>query len=294
MCAEVRDGPVRRSRRVHERGVSVTSPSLLQPDLLPRGGDRPPAPQGRRQPAAGARARGADRRGRGPRRLPLRAQRQAGRHAARRARAAGHAQGGGRPARPAARRGYGVFLDRHDDGTVDVFTGGRKLRVSVSPNVEVDEPAARPGGHAQRGDERRRGARLRARPATSSCSRSCSSRSTASPRALVIGHTDEERVVFLADSAAPDQPLRSRRLAAARDRGRATPTSGSRRPRSRSSSWKRSPTSTTPTSAACRGRSSRSATPSSCRSCTPTCSASTSCGRRRASCSTARPAAARR
>ena len=33
---------------------------------------------------------------------------------------------------------------------------------SVSPNVEVDEPAARPGGHAQRGDERRRGARLRA------------------------------------------------------------------------------------------------------------------------------------
>src|SRR5918912_1497287 len=32
--------------------------------------------------------------------------------------------------------GYGVFLDRHDDGTVDIFTGGRKLRVSVSPNVE--------------------------------------------------------------------------------------------------------------------------------------------------------------
>ena len=35
--------------------------------------------------------------------------------------------------------GYGVFLDGYDDGTVDVFTGGRKLRVSVSPNVEVDE-----------------------------------------------------------------------------------------------------------------------------------------------------------
>src|SRR3954451_12826371 len=34
--------------------------------------------------------------------------------------------------------GYGVFLQRHEDGTVDVFTGGRKLRVSLSPNVEVD------------------------------------------------------------------------------------------------------------------------------------------------------------
>src|SRR3954468_19658098 len=34
--------------------------------------------------------------------------------------------------------GYGVFLERHDDGTVDIFTGGRKLRVSVSPNVEVE------------------------------------------------------------------------------------------------------------------------------------------------------------
>jgi proteasome-associated ATPase len=35
--------------------------------------------------------------------------------------------------------GYGVFLQRNDDDTVDVFTGGRKLRVSVSPNVEVEE-----------------------------------------------------------------------------------------------------------------------------------------------------------
>ena len=29
--------------------------------------------------------------------------------------------------------GYGVFLAKHEDGTVDVFTGGRKLRVAVSP-----------------------------------------------------------------------------------------------------------------------------------------------------------------
>jgi proteasome-associated ATPase len=34
--------------------------------------------------------------------------------------------------------GFGVFLGRSDDDTVDVFTGGRKLRVSVSPSVDVD------------------------------------------------------------------------------------------------------------------------------------------------------------
>src|SRR3954451_7287066 len=32
--------------------------------------------------------------------------------------------------------GYGIYLAAHDDGTVDVFTGGRKLRVSISPNVD--------------------------------------------------------------------------------------------------------------------------------------------------------------
>ncbi|WP_181407687.1 proteasome ATPase [Nocardioides sambongensis] len=35
--------------------------------------------------------------------------------------------------------GFGTFLARNDDDTVDVFTGGRKLRVTVSPNVELDE-----------------------------------------------------------------------------------------------------------------------------------------------------------
>ena len=34
---------------------------------------------------------------------------------------------------------YGVFLEAHDDGTVDVFTNGRKLRVGVAPEVEVKE-----------------------------------------------------------------------------------------------------------------------------------------------------------
>jgi proteasome-associated ATPase len=39
--------------------------------------------------------------------------------------------------------GFGVFLGACDDGTADVFTGGRKMRVSVSPAVELD--TLRPG-----------------------------------------------------------------------------------------------------------------------------------------------------
>lgn len=34
--------------------------------------------------------------------------------------------------------GFGTFLQRNEDDSVDVFTGGRKLRVSVSPAVELD------------------------------------------------------------------------------------------------------------------------------------------------------------
>jgi proteasome-associated ATPase len=34
--------------------------------------------------------------------------------------------------------GFGTFLQRNDDDTIDVFTGGRKLRVNVSPAVDKD------------------------------------------------------------------------------------------------------------------------------------------------------------
>src|SRR5215207_5508904 len=34
--------------------------------------------------------------------------------------------------------GFGIYLSRYEDGTVDVFTSGRKLRVAVSPDVETD------------------------------------------------------------------------------------------------------------------------------------------------------------
>jgi proteasome-associated ATPase len=103
--------------------------------------------------------------------------------------------------------GYGVFLTRHDDGTVDVFTGGRKLRVSLSPNVEGDE--LRPGQEVMlneamnvveaRGFERAGDVVM--------LKELLEPIDGVTPRALVIGHTDEERVVYLADSLT-DQPLR--------------------------------------------------------------------------------------
>src|SRR6478609_3829138 len=34
--------------------------------------------------------------------------------------------------------GFGTFLKRNDDDSVDVFTSGRKLRVNVSPSVDLD------------------------------------------------------------------------------------------------------------------------------------------------------------
>ncbi|MGK5113255.1 MULTISPECIES: proteasome ATPase [unclassified Geodermatophilus] len=104
--------------------------------------------------------------------------------------------------------GYGVYLARHEDGTVDVFTGGRKLRVSVSPAVEVDD--LRHGQEVMLNE---------AMNVVEACGFERAGDVVmlkellepvdgVTPRALVIGHTDEERVVYLADSLA-DQPLRS-------------------------------------------------------------------------------------
>jgi proteasome-associated ATPase len=104
--------------------------------------------------------------------------------------------------------GYGVFLERFEDGTVDVFTGGRKLRVSVSPTIEVAElqhgqevmlneamNVVATRGFERAGDVVMLKELLEPLPGIPR-------------RALVIGHTDEERVVYLADSL-EGQPLRS-------------------------------------------------------------------------------------
>jgi proteasome-associated ATPase len=100
--------------------------------------------------------------------------------------------------------GYGYYLCTHDDGTVDVFTGGRKLRVTVSPTIEVDEL--------------RRGQEVMLNEALNIVAVREFERQgdvvllkeilEGGDRALVIGHTDEERIVMLADTLL-DQPLRA-------------------------------------------------------------------------------------
>jgi proteasome-associated ATPase len=91
--------------------------------------------------------------------------------------------------------GYGIFLTRHEDGTVDVFTGGRKLRVAVSPSLDV--------ANLQRGQE------VLLNDALNIVDALGFERSgevvmlkellEGGDRALVISHADEERIVFLAE-----------------------------------------------------------------------------------------------
>jgi len=100
--------------------------------------------------------------------------------------------------------GFGVFLGVNDDETVDVFTGGRKLRVAVSP--EVDAEALRSGQEVMLNEAlnvvramewERVGEVVMLKELLGD-----------GERALVIGHADEERVVWLADLLR-DQPLRA-------------------------------------------------------------------------------------
>ncbi|MBX6370828.1 MAG: proteasome ATPase [Acidothermus sp.] len=98
--------------------------------------------------------------------------------------------------------GYGIFLGRHEDGTVDVFTGGRKLRVTVSPSVDVDS--------LRKGQEVMLNEALNVVRAMSFERQGevvMFKELLDGDRALVIAHADEERVVMLADSLT-DTPLR--------------------------------------------------------------------------------------
>jgi proteasome-associated ATPase len=100
--------------------------------------------------------------------------------------------------------GYGIFLGRFEDGTVDVFTGGRKLRVAVSP--AVDASALQRGQEVLLNDAlnivdalgfERAGEVVMLKEILDG-----------GDRALVISHADEERVVHLADTLL-DAPLRA-------------------------------------------------------------------------------------
>jgi proteasome-associated ATPase len=99
--------------------------------------------------------------------------------------------------------GYGVFLTKYEDGTVDVFTGGRKLRVAVSPAVELD--SLRRGQEVLLNDALNIVDALGFERAGEVVS--LKEILEGGDRALVISHADEERVVHLADTIL-DSPLR--------------------------------------------------------------------------------------
>lgn len=91
--------------------------------------------------------------------------------------------------------GFGVFLTANEDGTADIFTGGRKLRVNVSPGVELDE--------LRRGQEVMLNEALNVVEAMEfervGDIVTLKEILEDGERALVLGHTDEERVVRLAE-----------------------------------------------------------------------------------------------
>lgn len=91
--------------------------------------------------------------------------------------------------------GFGVFLEEHEDGTVDIFTGGRKLRVAVAPGVELDE--LQPGREVMLNEA----LNIIAVHGYEKVGEIVSFKELLEDgaRALVVGHTDEERVVRLAE-----------------------------------------------------------------------------------------------
>ena len=138
--------------------------------------------------------------------------------------------------------GFGTFLARNEDDSIDVFTGGRKLRVNVSPSVDLDE--------LQRGQEVMLNEALNVVAALDFEQVGevvmLKELLADGDRVLVIANADEERVVRIAEPLR-DRHAARRRLAAARRAAPATSTSRSRSPRSRSWSSRRSRTSTTTT-----------------------------------------------
>jgi proteasome-associated ATPase len=99
---------------------------------------------------------------------------------------------------------FGIFISANDDGSVDVYTGGRKLRVNVSPSVDIDQ--LRPGQEVMLNESfnvvralgyERVGEVVMLKELLDD-----------GERALVIGHTDDERIARLAEPLR-DTPIRA-------------------------------------------------------------------------------------
>ncbi|MGB3480805.1 MAG: proteasome ATPase [Mycobacterium sp.] len=98
--------------------------------------------------------------------------------------------------------GYGVLLGVHEDETVDVFTSGRKMRLTSSPNIDVSV--------LKKGQTVRLNEALTVVEAGGfdSVGEISTLREVLADgqRALVVGHADEERIVWLAEPlVAPEE-----------------------------------------------------------------------------------------
>lgn len=91
--------------------------------------------------------------------------------------------------------GYGVLLRAHDDDTVDVFTSGRKMRLTCSPNLDVK---AMKKGQTVRLNEALTVVEAGTFEAVGEIS-TLREVLADGHRALVVGHADEERIVWLAE-----------------------------------------------------------------------------------------------
>jgi proteasome-associated ATPase len=102
---------------------------------------------------------------------------------------------------------YGTFLGRNDDGTADVFSGGRKMRVALHPELEDVE--------LTKGQEvvlnESFNVVLARSPEVSGEVVTLKEILEDGTRALIVGRADEERVVELSESllADPDVKLRA-------------------------------------------------------------------------------------
>ncbi len=91
---------------------------------------------------------------------------------------------------------YGVVVGKNDDGTVDILTSGRKMKVATHPDIDLDE--------LDRGSEvvlnESFNVILARRPETTGEVVTVKELMDDGVRALVVGRADEERVCELADA----------------------------------------------------------------------------------------------
>ncbi|MFD6396298.1 proteasome ATPase [Nocardia sp. NPDC060249] len=113
--------------------------------------------------------------------------------------------------------GYGIVIHAYEDQTVDVFTSGRKMRLTCSPNIDAD---ALEYGQTVRLNEALTVVEAGNFDAIGEIG-TLREILDDGRRALVVGHADEERVVWLSgplskiaeydDMADPDSPIRKLR-----------------------------------------------------------------------------------